>query len=159
MNLKHRRWPWPILLLALPYPLGLVLLVMHAGGHYSLMDALTADKATNLFTATSGAAGALLGLVITTLAILVAFPDRPAANRLRIFTGWTVLQYCLLVTALILLVATLLGTANDSYLLRDLLVAFGTAVAAGILVSGILFALLLLNLAITDADAMPTTLN
>jgi len=149
MNSKHRRWPWPVSLLVLPYCLCGALLALHAGGHYPFAETLASDKATNLFTATSGAAGSLLGLVITTLAILVAFPDRPAANRLRMFTAWPVLQYCLLVTALnllILLVATLFGTANDTFFLRDLLAAFGPAAAAGILVSGILFALLLLNL-------------
>jgi hypothetical protein len=152
---RHRRWPWPSVLLALPWLLTSVALALHYTANKPVVEALAADRTANLFIATSATAGTLLGLVIATLAILVAFPDRPTASRLRRFTGWFVLEYCLLVTAFnlfALLVDTLIGVGVDGFLVRDILVAFALASAAGLLLSGLLFALVLSNLAKADAE-------
>jgi hypothetical protein len=153
---RHRRWPWPIGLLALPWIITFVLIVLHYTKKQLGVEALAADRTTNLLIATSATAGTLRGLVIATLAILVAFPDRPTARQLRRFTGWFVLQYCLLATAFnlfVLVVDTLLGIGIDSFLVRDVLIGFASASAAGLLVSGLLFALVLFNLAEADAGA------
>ena len=127
---------------------------MHALGKYLLAEQLSSERSSNLFVALVGASSALLGLVIATLAILVAFPDRPAANLLRTFTGWRVLQYSLLSTAcnlLVLLVDSVVGVSVDGFMARDVMVAFAVGSTLGLTISALLFALILLNLAVGDS--------
>jgi len=150
----HRAWPWPTVILAAPFAAAALLLVMHAFGKYLLAEQLTSDRSSNLFVALVGASSALLGLVIATLAILVAFPDRPAANTLRTFAGWRALQYCLLSTAfnlLVLLVDTVVGVSVDGFVARDVMVAFAVGSTLGLTISGLLFGLILLNLAVGES--------
>lgn len=137
-------WPWGLLA---------ILVILHYMGRPGFAEALASDRNTNLSIALVGASSALLGLVIATLAILVAFPDRPAANTLRTFTGWRTLQYILLLTAfnlLVLLLDTVLAIATDGFWIRDTMVAFGSASAVGLLLAGSLFGLVLLNLAAAE---------
>lgn len=151
---RHQAWPWPTLVLACPFAAATVLLVLHAYGRYLLAEQLMPDRSSNLFVALVGASSALLGLVIATLAILVAFPDRPTANALRSFTGWRVLQYCLLSTAfnlMVLLVDTVIGVSVDGFVARDVMLGFSIGSALGLGISGSLFALVLLNLAVGES--------
>ncbi len=150
----HRSWPWPFVTLCSPIAISAALLVLHGFGKSVLAEQLAPDRSSNLFVALVGASSALLGLAIATLAILVAFPDRPVANTLRRFSGWRVLQTCLLATAfdlLVLLIDAVVGVSVDGFAARDVMVGFSVGSALGLTISGSLFALILLNLAAGEA--------
>jgi hypothetical protein len=113
------------------------------------------DRFRDVSIATSGVAGALLGLSLATLAILLTIPDHQSATTLRRYTAWPALQYTLLATAgdlLVLTVVALTAIAANSWMIRDILLAFGLGSLFGLLVSGAMFALIVIGLSHLEAS-------
>lgn len=105
----------------------------------------------DLYMSLAGTSGALLGFVITSLAILLALPNATAIDRLRTFRAWPLLTQTLLVAAAFFaaaLVFSTLGIALDTGVVGCLwleIPVFTLVVIAGaeLLVGGVAFAMVI----------------
>jgi len=154
-NPAHRRSGvlWPSVTLALPAAFAVLEWSLRWLGHPIDLSTVNYSHRGLIYSALAGTAGGLLGLVLATLAILLALPDRPIIKKLRGFSGWRSLEYTLLASALDLfltLVLSLVALGWDSGALGLLAPAEAVGAGLGILLSGCMFALIV---AIFERDA------
>jgi len=158
MATSRRRRPhifWPILTLVLALSLLFCEILLSVLGHRIDLGVIDPDRRALVYTALTGVAGGLLGLILATLAILLALPDREVTKRLRRFAGWRALEYTLLATAFnlfLVLILGALGLALDAWIIGVLAMALAGGALFGLLISGGLFALLLANIEREDGS-------
>ena len=146
------RWrdaAWPVWLTVLPAAVTSALILWEHYADVTWGMALVAqDERIQFMGACAGAAGALLGLVIATIAILLALPDGPSMSLLRTYSGWRVLEYVLLAVSLdllILLTASLVAILSPDRAVASIVTVYAPSCVLALAIAGLLFALVLLN--------------
>lgn len=138
----------PVLTLSVPVVLGIVVGCLQILNHPVGLAALPPPTRALLYTGLAGAAGALLGFVLATLAILLALPDREITRKLRKYKGWRSLEFTLLATGFdlfVTLVLSLVGLGWNTVAGGIVVFVAGLGSGCGLLVSGALFTLVLAN--------------
>jgi hypothetical protein len=130
-------------------------IVAAMNGESVLVGAEAAATRSNLFSSLAATSGALLGFAITSVSVLLALPDRESIERLRGFRAWRLLTQGLLVAAGLLAVtliyatvalATDTGPSGNDWL-EIPLVSFAVASITELVVTGIAFALVVVEAA------------
>lgn len=150
---RRRRWrdvAWLVTLVLVPLIVSIGLITWeHLANTVWGLAIVAHDDRIAFLAACAGAAGALLGFVIATMALLVGLPDSPRMSSLRSYSGWRVLEHALLAATLnllVLLTASLAAIIVKGRATTTIVTVYGPGSVAALALSGLLFALVLLNI-------------
>jgi hypothetical protein len=123
----------------------------HTSEHPVLLAQAAPENRSNWYSTAASNAGALLGLVIAALAVLVTLPDRPRIEVLRRYKAWSSLLWTMIATLAMLALTLVLASAGQvidvhkepTEWLANVATAAAVASFVGIVVSGLAFALVI----------------